>query len=244
MSLSIAILAGGLATRLHPVTQTIPKAMIEINGKPFLEHQILLFKSQNFKEIVVLTGYLSQMIEEYFGDGSKFGVHIQYSYDGDKLLGTGGALQKALPLLSDNFIVIYGDSYLNVPYSPIVKFYMESVIKAQKQPLALMTVYKNADLYDKSNVIFQNGLLLDYDKRQKKQDMEYIDWGLGIINQTAFSAYKSVEVFDLAELYQTLVKQKQLIGYEVFQRFYEIGSFEGLRELEKLLSSTEMQILT
>ncbi|MCB1189779.1 MAG: NTP transferase domain-containing protein [Leptospiraceae bacterium] len=239
MSISIAILAGGLATRLHPITQTIPKAMIEICGKPFLEHQIQLFKSQGFTEIVVLTGYLSNMIEEYFGDGSKFGIHIQYSYDGDKLLGTGGALQKALPLLSENFIVIYGDSYLSVPYSPIVEFYLNHTTGTKKQsqpePLALMTVYKNADLYDKSNVVFQNGILVDYNKKQKRQDMEYIDWGLGIINQSAFSAYQNIEVFDLAELYQSLLPKKQLIGYEVFQRFYEIGSFDGLNEIEKIL---------
>lgn len=240
MNLSIAVLAGGLATRLHPITQTIPKAMIEIHGKPFLEHQIELFRSQGYLDIVVLTGYLSNMIEDYFGDGSRFGVHIQYSNDGDKLLGTGGALQKALPMLSDNFIVIYGDSYLNVPYSPVVQFYLESIAESNKQntqtPLALMTVYKNADLYDKSNVVFRNGMLLDYNKKQKSEDMEHIDWGLGIINKSAFSFYKDMEVFDLAELYQTLLRKKQLIGYEVFERFYEIGSFDGLKEIESILN--------
>src|SRR5258708_1931944 len=110
--LPIAILAGGLATRLRPITETIPKALVEIAGEPFLAHQLHLLRANGYERVVMCVGYLGEMVRDFAGDGSQFGMQVEYSFDGEALLGTAGALRKALPLLADDFSVIYGDSYL------------------------------------------------------------------------------------------------------------------------------------
>lgn len=234
MTISVAILAGGLATRLRPLTEHFPKAMIDVNGKPFLEYQLALLKQQNLTEIVLCVGYEGKQIEDYFGNGHKYGVNLQYSYDGDTLLGTGGALKKALPLLSNTFTVIYGDSYLGIDYHPVIST-LNNQDKIEPYPaLALMTVYKNSSQYDQSNVLYKDNSIIKYDKRNPTPEMEHIDWGLGVINKGAFASFDSSKQFDLADLYEQLVSKKQLLGFEVFQRFYEIGSHQGLTEFKEL----------
>lgn len=234
MKTSVAILAGGLATRLRPITEKYPKAMIDIHGKPFIEYQFALLAGHGLTDIVLCLGYEGKQIEDYFGDGHRFGVNLRYSYDGDVLLGTGGAIQKALPLLSDVFIVLYGDSYLKADYPSIVSHFLTFYTPdASDSPIGLMTVYKNDNQFDTSNVIFQEEKIIKYDKRNPLPEMEYIDWGLGILTKTAFESFNGK--FDLADLYEFLVDQKKLMGYEVFQRFYEIGSFDGLNEFKKLV---------
>src|ERR1700746_2162223 len=147
-SLPGAILAGGLATRLRPVTEKIPKALVEVAGRPFLEHQIELLKRNSVEEVVLCVGYLGQMIEQRYGNGETVGIRIRYSYDGPKLLGTGGALKRALGLLPDAFFVLYGDAYLPVDYQAVAATFREG-----DKP-ALMTVFANADAWDTSNVWF------------------------------------------------------------------------------------------
>jgi N-acetyl-alpha-D-muramate 1-phosphate uridylyltransferase len=229
--ISVAILAGGLATRLRPITEKIPKSLVPVAGKPFLAHQLELLRSRGIRRAVVCTGHLGEMIQRDFGDGAAFGVRLDYSFDGPKLLGTGGAIKRALPLLDDEFFVLYGDSYLPVEYHPIAEFFRRS------GKLGCMTVYHNQGRYDTSNVVFRNGEIAVYDKRSRVPEMQYIDYGLSLFKAPVFNSYTSGQTFDLAEVMGKLVHEKQLAGYEVRERFYEMGSPAGLAELESLLQS-------
>ncbi len=228
----IAILAGGLATRLRPITEKIPKSLIPVAGKPFLAHQLELLKSRGIQRAVLCVGYLGEMIRRDFGNGEKYGVKLDYSLDGDKLLGTGGAIKRALPLLGDDFFVLYGDSYLPVDYAPIAEFFQRS-----RKP-GCMTVYRNEGKYDTSNVVFADGEIKVYDKKAKLPEMRHIDYGLSLFKRSAFDAFPAGQPFDLAEVMGRLVREKQLAGYEVPERFYEMGSPAGLAELEALLRKT------
>ncbi len=225
----VAILAGGMATRLRPITEKIPKALITVAGEPFLAHQLRLLREAGLRRIVVCAGYLGEMIEAEFGDGARFGVRIEYSFDGPHLLGTGGALKRALPLLRKNFLVLYGDSYLPIDYAEAGRAFLAS------DKRALMTVFKNDGRWDTSNVWFDGEQILRYDKKQPTPEMRYIDYGLGVLRGDVISRWPDNEAFDLADVYRRLVVEKQLAGYEVNQRFYEVGSPEGLAELDSIL---------
>lgn len=225
----VAILAGGLATRLRPVTEKIPKALVEVAGQPFLAHQLRLLKRAGLRKAVLCVGYRGEMIEEQFGDGASAGMELSYSFDGPALLGTGGALKKALPLLGNHFLVLYGDSYLPIDYSEPVRRFM-----ASGHP-GLMTVFRNAGQWDTSNVFFENGAIRSYTKKNPNPEMRHIDYGLGVFSAAAFSSWPDGAPFDLADVYQRLIAQGTLAGHEVTQRFYEIGSPAGLAELDALL---------
>ena len=229
LEISVAILAGGLATRLRPITEKIPKSLVPVAGKPFLAHQLELLRSRGIHRAVLCVGYLGEMVRRDFGDGEKYGVKLDYSLDGEKLLGTGGAIKRALPLLGDEFFVLYGDSYLPVEYAPIAEFFQRS------GKLGCMTVYRNEGKYDTSNVVFAGGEIKVYDKKAKLPEMRHIDYGLSLFKRSAFDAFPASQPFDLADVMGKLVREKQLAGYEVRERFYEIGSPAGLAELEVLL---------
>jgi len=225
----VAILAGGLATRLRPVTEKIPKSLVPVAGKPFLAHQLELLRSHGIRRAVLCVGYLGEMIQRDFGDGKNFGVNLDYSFDGDKLLGTGGAIKRALPLLGEECFVLYGDSYLPVDYALIADFFHRS------GKAGLMTVYRNEGKFDTSNVVFADGEIKIYDKKAKLPEMRHIDYGLSLFKAGAFDSYPADQPFDLAEVMGKLVQEKQLAGFEVLERFYEIGSPTGLAELETIL---------
>jgi N-acetyl-alpha-D-muramate 1-phosphate uridylyltransferase len=229
-SLPVVILAGGLAARLRPITEKIPKALVEVAGCPFLEHQIELLKRNAITDVIVCVGYLGEMIEQRYGDGKALGVPLRYSYDGPKLLGTGGAIKKSLPLLPEAFFVLYGDSYLPVDYQAVAAAFR------QAQKPALMTVFANADAWDTSNVWFDGGCIRLYSKREKLPQMRYIDYGLMVCTPQIFDDFPENVAFDLAAPLETLSRKGELAGYEVQQRFYEIGSPAGLAELDRLLS--------
>jgi NDP-sugar pyrophosphorylase family protein len=225
----VVILAGGLATRLRPLTEKLPKSLIEVAGRPFLEHQLALLRKNGVSEIFVCVGYRGEMIEQLFGDGKQFGVEITYSYDGEKLLGTGGAIKKLLPKLPNDFFVLYGDSYLPIDYQAVVAHFRTSA-----KP-ALMTVFHNEDAWDRSNVWFESGTVRRYSKTESLSQMRYIDYGLTICSRPIFENYPTNEPFDLAIVFEELSQRGELAGYEVYQRFYEIGSPQGLEELDRLL---------
>ena len=225
----MAILAGGLSTRLRPATDKTPKALLSVAGEPFVIHQLRLLHSQGLRKIVLCVGYLGEMIEAEVGDGSSLGMQISYSFDGPTLLGTGGALKRALPKLGEQFLVIYGDSYMPVDYSAIVEAFVLS-----KKP-ALMTVFKNESRWDKSNVWFEAGEIHRYDKKLRTAEMRHIDYGIAVLSAEVFVSFPDDRAFDLADVYSHLVSEKQIAAYEVKQRFYEIGSREGLAELDFLL---------
>ena len=227
MSLTVAILAGGVATRLRPLTKRIPKALVDIAGKPFVEHQLELLRRHGLNRVVLCVGYLGKMVEAALGDGSRWDMDIKYVFDGKILLGTGGALRKALPLLGENFLVVYGDSYLDCDYAAVEKSFVAS------GKLGLMTVFRNADQWDRSNILFTKGRIVRYDKQHSTPDMQYIDYGLGALQSKVFDAYPPDTVIDLAAIYQDLLARDELAGFEVTQRFYEIGSPVGLDETRR-----------
>jgi len=227
----VAILAGGLATRLRPITEKVPKLLVEVAGEPFFSHQIRLLKKAGLSRLVLCVGYLGEKIVEQYGDGSAWGVQIDYSFDGPKLLGTGGALIQALPKLGDAFYILYGDSYLPIDYLACGEAFLRS------GKLGLMTVFENHERYDTSNVWFENGEIKLYDKKNKIPAMHNIDYGLGLLQARALAPYPRDQVVDLAEVYKKLVAENQLAGYEIGERFYEIGSHVGLQELHDLLTN-------
>lgn len=228
--LPVAILAGGLATRLRPITEKIPKALVEVAGHPFIAWQLKQLRGEGIDEVVLCTGYLGTMIEQVIGDGRSFGLKVSYSHDGEKLLGTGGALKKASPMLGEAFFILYGDSYLPIDFQDVQRAYLGS------GRLGLMTVLANQDQWDKSNVLFEDGQLLEYNKRSPRPEMHHIDYGLGILNAACLEPYTDERPWDLAHLYHDLSLKGDLHGYEVYNRFYEIGSHHGLAETESYLS--------
>ena len=230
----VAILAGGLATRLRPITEKIPKLLVEVAGEPFFSHQLRLLKKAGLTRIVLCVGYLGEQIVAQYGDGAQWGVQIDYSFDGPKLLGTGGALIQALPKLGDAFYVLYGDSYLPIDYLAVGDFFQRSGLPG------LMTVYENRGRYETSNVWFEHGTIQLYDKKNPVPRMQHVDYGLGLFRAAAFEGFARDAVVDLAEVQKALVARHQLAGYEIKQRFYEIGSPAGLNELDALLQAGQV----
>ena len=228
--LPVAILAGGLATRLRPITETIPKALVEIAGEPFLAHQIRLLARAGYGRVVLCVGYRAEQIREFAGDGRTFGVEMAYSLDGPRLLGTAGAIRRALPLLGEAFAVVYGDSYLTCDYTAAERVFLDS------GKSGLMTVYRNEGQFDSSNVEFTGGRIVAYDKANRTPAMRYIDYGLGMFRSRAFHAVPEDRPSDLAGLYQDLLRRDELAAWESPDRFYEIGSPEGIRDLTEFLS--------
>jgi NDP-sugar pyrophosphorylase family protein len=232
---TVAILAGGLATRLGALSAKVPKSMMEVGGAPFIAHQLRGLAREEFRDVVICTGHLGEQIEGFVGDGSAFGCRVRYSFDGEQLLGTGGALRKALPLLGEGFLVMYGDSYLRAALPPIWKHFKASGNSA------LMTVFRNEGRWGASNVEFTAGEIRSYDKAATTPAMRHIDYGLGCIGAEAMSAYAATGVgFDLSSFYGSLVQQRQLAAVEVTERFYEIGSPEGLAETVALLRKSSV----
>jgi NDP-sugar pyrophosphorylase family protein len=229
-SLPVAILAGGLATRLGPLTERFPKSLIAVNGEPFVSHQLRLLRSRGVDRAVLCVGHLGQQIRDAVGDGSRWGIEVEYSFDGDVLLGTGGALRKARPSLGDRFFVLYGDSYLPIDFRAV-----QDAFAAAAMP-ALMTVLKNEGRWDSSNVLLEGGRIVKYDKRTRDPAMHHIDYGLGVLESAALESYPADGPFDLAEVYGSLAAEGRLAGFEVATRFYEIGSTEGIRDAEAFLS--------
>ena len=229
--LPVAILAGGLATRLRPATEKIPKSLLEVNGEPFIAHQLRLLKGSDVPRVVLCVGYLGEMVREVVKDGRAFGLEVKYSFDGPSLLGTAGALKRALPLLGHAFLTLYGDSYLLCDYAAAAKAFEES----GKQ--ALMTVFHNEGQWDTSNVEFENGAILAYNKKERTPRMKYIDYGLGGFTAKALDRVPPDQSFDLADLYQAILADGELAGLEISQRFYEIGSPAGLEETARFIAS-------
>lgn len=225
----IAVLAGGLATRMRPMTAQLPKALLEVAGEPFIAHQLRLFYREGIRDVKLLVGYCWEQIQRFVGDGTRFGVQVHYIVDGPRLLGTGGAVRHAVDCLGPEFLVTYCDSWLDAPYGPVVK-----VFRACGRP-ALMCVFRNENRWDGSNVHYQNGMIRSYSKKSRIPEMRYIDWGLGMLKASVVAARPMNEAWDLAELYEELATSGLLAGYEMKHRFYEIGSFEGLAETNRLL---------
>jgi NDP-sugar pyrophosphorylase family protein len=202
--------------------------MIEVAGEPFVAHQLRLLHREGVSRVVLCVGYLGEQIEAFVKDGKKYGVAVEYCYDGPDLRGTGGALRKALPQLGAEFLVMYGDSWLDAAFLPIVEAFHNS------RKSALMTVFRNDGHWDVNNVWYEHGRICRYDKRERLPQMRYIDWGLAALKADVLKQWPAETAFDLSDAYSDLSRRGELAGYEIKTRFYEIGSMEGLRETEEL----------
>jgi N-acetyl-alpha-D-muramate 1-phosphate uridylyltransferase len=230
--MQIAILAGGLATRLGKLTQKKPKSLLEIQGKPFIEYQIEQVKKQGIIDIVLCTGYLGERIEHYLGNGTRHGVNIRYSHE-DKPLGTAGALKKASNLLEGEFLAMYGDSYLFLDFAMMFSYFLA------RKKTALMTVYKNHDRHDRSNTSVSGGLVTGYSKNGRTADMVYIDYGAQAFSQAALELVPAERYFPLEDLFPALIARRQLLAFEVRDRFYEIGSMQGIRDFREYIRGNQ-----
>jgi NDP-sugar pyrophosphorylase family protein len=232
--MQIVILAGGLATRMRPVTEKIPKALIPVNHLPFVHFQLEYLAKQGIKRVIFSVGYKGEMIQDYVGDGSRWGLEAVYTHEGKNLLGTGGAVRLAFDqgLLDEEFFVIYGDSFLPISFQEVWDAYQRG-----NEP-ALMTVLENAGKWDTSNVCFENGRVVLYDKKisPKPPSMKFIDYGLLILNRDLISQRISSGLkYDLSDLLHQLSVDQLLQGFEVKSRFYEIGSFSGLEDFKEYI---------
>jgi N-acetyl-alpha-D-muramate 1-phosphate uridylyltransferase len=225
----VAILAGGLGTRLLPITRRIPKVLVPVAGKPFLAHQLTLLRSQGFKRVVLCVGHLWELVLKEFGDGQAFGMQLEYSVDGPVRLGTGGAIRKALPKLGEKFFVLNGDVYLPAPMRPAMEFFERSGNRA------VMLVFKNNNLWAPSNVILRSGRIVAFNKQIQLPEMVYTDYGLSIFHSSVFREWIEGQSFDQSDVNKKLIASEELAAFEVSERFYEIGSHAGLAESEAKL---------
>ena len=233
----VIILAGGLATRLRPVTEEIPKALVQVGNQPFIAQQLKLLRSHGFRRVLISAWYKGEMIRAVVGDGKDFDLDVEYVFDGEAPLGTAGAVRRALAVLDGPFFVLYGDSYLPCNYQDIQAFF------DPRNQLGLMTVFRNAGRWDTSNVELQDGVIVRYDKTDRTPGMRHIDYGLGLFRPAAFAHLREGQRVDLAQIYQKLLHDRQLLAYEVAQRFYEVGSVDGIDELDRLLTNDPEQFL-
>jgi N-acetyl-alpha-D-muramate 1-phosphate uridylyltransferase len=211
---------------------TAQKAFLEVAGEPFVAHQLRLFAREGVTEVKLLVGHCWEQIELFCWCGSRFEMRVDYIVDGPTLLGTGGAVRRALDHLGPEFLVTYCDSWLDAPYAPVVEAFHAS------GRLALMCVFRNENLWDASNVQFENGVIRCYSKTFHLPEMHHINWGLGMLKASAVATRPTDKPWDLAELYEELSTSGRLAGYEMTQRFYEIGSFRGLAETNRLLCTS------
>jgi NDP-sugar pyrophosphorylase family protein len=230
MDIQVVILAGGLATRLGELTKNRPKSLVEIFDKPFLAYQLELLKTNGITDVVICIGHLGAQIEQIFGDGSQYGVHIRYSRE-NKPLGTAGALKNAESLLLKNFFVMYGDSYLSLDFPQVFSYFIS------RNKLGLDTVFRNNDSFDNSNIVFKNNLVTGYSKVEKTKDMVYIDYGAAVFNKLVLHLIPENQAYSLEDLFIRLVGMKQLLAFEVHERFYEIGSPQGLKDFEVFIQN-------
>ena len=218
------ILSGGKGTRIKKYTKIIPKCLVDINGKPFLYHQLKYLKRYKIKKVIISTGYLSNQVEEYLNNNIKF-IKFKIMPDGRKPLGTGGAILKTLPYLKKNFFIIYGDSYL--------RFNLQDLKKGTNR-FAKMAVFKNLGNYDKSNIeIKASKNIAYYSNKLNKKKLLYIDYGISWVNKKIFKYMKPNKKFDLSELFEKISIKNMLKGHIIKKRFYEIGSYNGIKELKK-----------
>lgn len=235
MTLQCVILAGGLGTRMRPATGTVPKALLPVLGRPFADWQLELLAEQGVERILYCVGYRGDMLRAHVGDGASHGLAVSWSAEGERLLGTAGALRLALDrgLLDEAFFVLYGDSYLPASVGAAEAAWRDSGAEA------LMTVMRNEGRWDRSNCVYRNGRVILYDKSrplERRDEMRWIDYGLSVLTRDVLAGRVAPGAeADLADLQHELSVSDRLAGLEVRERFYEAGSPAGLRALETFL---------
>jgi len=223
------ILTGGLGTRLRPITQKVPKAMVEVRGRPFLEYELDLLRRGGIDDVVLCVGHLGELIEDHFGGGSRLGLSLRYSWDGPRLLGPAGALKRAEPLLGDRFFVTYGDAYLRAPYRAMMDSFRDS------GKLAMMAAYRNENKHGRSDIEVRMGYVVRYDKRGKDK-LRWINFGVTALQKRALSLIPKGVEYGEQEFYGELIAKKELLSFPVTKRFYEIGNPASLAEFSRFVT--------
>lgn len=231
---TVCILAGGRGARLGDLVADQPKPLLEVAGQPFLLHQLRLLAKHGALQVVLCVGYRGELIEERLGT-TQFGIRISYSYDGPEPAGTLGAIRRAVPLLPRRFLVLYGDTYLQLNYGAAASAWQSSGL------LGLMTILRNEGRWDRSNVCYADGRITAYDKAMPSRAMQWIDYGLGGLHADALDLVQ-VEEADLSVLYRYLAESRELFGYPVAKRFYEIGTPDALAETDAFLRSNDPEL--
>jgi NDP-sugar pyrophosphorylase family protein len=231
------ILAGGLGTRLYPATRTVPKCLVEVAGRPFAHWQLEWLASQQIQSVVYSVGHLGEMIRAEIGDGSEWGIEVTYVDEGDKLIGTGGALRLAVErgAVDDAFFVLYGDSYLSVDLGAVAEDFVA------RRPDALMTVFRNDGQWETSNAILTQGMVTHYEKglSSPPPEMQFVDYGLSALHaRVVLEMVERGVPSDMADAFTALSRAGRLAGFEASERFFEIGTPSGLADLERHLSSS------
>ena len=229
--MQMVILCGGLATRLGNLSKTIPKSMIKIEGKPFLEYQIENLKKYSIKDIILCVGHLSEKIENYFGNGEKFSVDIKYSYDGEKLLGPMGAVKNAESELEKVFFIMYGDSYISIDFERVYSYFMKN------NKLGLMVVYKNYDKFDKSNLSVKENMVIGHKASGITDNINYIDYGTSVLRKKSLEFIPKDTFYSTEQFFIELIRKKELMAYEANKRFYHIGTSKSLEEFRKFIKN-------
>ena len=232
--MQVVILAGGMGTRIRSLSQNLPKALLPVNGRAFIEHQFDLLRNCGLRRVLLCVGHGGDLIRRHVGDGSAFGMQVAYSEENPAaLLGTGGALLNAWSKLDDVFMVLYGDSYLPFDFGAMAQAW------EKLRPSVLMSVCRNLNQWDPSNTIIADGQVVRYDKRLQPGEAPYIDYGVIIYKKEVFAPYRNAPLpLDLAVILSDAVKQNSVASYTTAQRFYEIGKPEGFQSLEDLLQKT------
>ena len=231
--MQVVILAGGLGTRLRPLTDHLPKALVPVDGKPFLQHQLEWLAGAGVTQILLCVHHRADQIEAFAKDGRDFGLRITYAHEGERLLGTAGALKRAAASVADRFCVLNGDSYLPMNLQePIREF-------TQRGCSAMMLAWHNQDRFDRSNAVVRDGWVIAYDRKSPGPDFEFIDYGLRIFRHEVLALLPEEACCDLDGLYERLIAQQRLAAYVVQEPFYEIGSPEGLARFERYVKASK-----
>jgi NDP-sugar pyrophosphorylase family protein len=222
----VIVLAGGLGTRLASLTGAVPKALVPVAGRPFLEHSLALLARAGARRVVLSIGHRGELIEAAFGDGAPLGLELEYVHDGPTLRGTAGAIRGALPLLGARFLVLYGDTYLRIDYASF------AATHAAGGRAGTMSVLRHPGVLGTPNCVVEHGLVTTYDKRTPPAGAEWIDYGL-----LAFEAAVFLEdgPADLGDVTAELAARRELAAFTAEQRFYEIGTPDALAETERFL---------
>ena len=227
--MQVAILAGGKGSRLRPLTYQIPKPMISILGKPFLQYQLELIESFGINKVLLLVSYLGRQIEEYFGSGSKFGLNIEYSYEKNPL-GTGGALKNAEEKLAEKFLLLNGDTFLSIDYEKLMEYFH------QCDKIGVITVYNNSEKIASNNIaLAKSNVVVGYNKKDF-QGMTHVDAGVVAFKKEILNLIPKAQVCSLEEeIFPMLIEKKELIAYPTSQRFYDMGNSKELKVIKEAL---------
>ncbi len=232
------VLAGGLATRMRPRTLTVPKSMLEVAGRPFVDWQLEKLAAAGFDEVVMCVAYLGEQIQEHVGDAARFGLRVLWSDEGPSLLGTAGALRVALDrgLLAPTFLVTYGDSYLPFDYAEPLR-----VLDTHPDCDGVMSIFHNEGQWDVSNVEADPRAewVLRYVKGRPDLELAHIDYGALALRRDVIAAVPAGKPAGLEAIQQDLAQRKLLRATVANDRFFEIGSPDGLATLDARLRAGE-----